>query len=95
MDLFPQVLQAVAVEYGFVLAYMNDGTVRRFDARPLIRAGGVFAPLQDESVFRKTLTVLNDTVAWDISGKRDPADCIDIDPFTIQAMPRIVDPLAG
>ena len=66
---------------------MNDGNIRLVDVRPFIQKGGVFASLEDEAVFRERLTVLNDTVAWDMSGNHDPADCIDIDPFTIQEMP--------
>ena len=28
-------------------------------------------------------TVLNNTLAWDVSGRFDPYTCIDIDPMTI------------
>ena len=38
-------------------------------------------------------TVLNDTVAWDVSGRYDPATCIDLDPFTVYAAERVSDPL--
>lgn len=41
---------------------------------------GVFQQLQDVNVFKDACTVLNDTVAWDISGKYDPSDCLDLDP---------------
>ena len=92
MDMiFPKVLQAIPAKDYTVLAYMNDGTIRKFDAKPLIKKGGVFSPLADVETFAKTLTVLNDTVAWDLSGRRDPADCIDIDPFTIQAQTAVAE----
>jgi len=87
--LVPRVLQAVAVGGYVVDAYMNDGTVRRYDVAPLIEKGGVFTQIADEQVFRSTLTVLNETVAWDISGDRDTYKCIDIDPCTLQAQPRV------
>lgn len=46
-----------------------------------IAGGGVFERLADDSFFEEALTVLNDTVAWDVSGHYDPITCIDIDPF--------------
>jgi|GEM_PF-3560662 len=44
MDFFPKVLQTVPADGYKVFAYMNDGTVRCFDAEPLIEKGGVFDP---------------------------------------------------
>ena len=93
--IFPKVLQAIAGENYTVYAYMNDGCVRLVDVLPLIEKGGVFAPLRDEATFRNALTVLNDTVAWDLTGKRDPADCIDMDPFSIHERPAVKDPLTA
>jgi hypothetical protein len=84
LDLLPEVLQAVAVRPYIVHAYMNDGSTREYDVEPAIKKGGVFAPLQNEELFYGRITVLNGTVAWDISGDRDPTKCIDIDPCTIQ-----------
>ena len=51
--LFPKVLQAVAGEDFTVYLYFNDGSVRLYDAKPLLALGGVFAPLQDETFFQK------------------------------------------
>ncbi len=81
---FPAVVQAVAGEDYIVFAYMANGTIKRYDAKPLISKGGIFEKLRDKEFFSERLTVLNDTVAWDISGDRDPTECIDIDPFTIE-----------
>ncbi len=92
-ELFPAVVQALAGENFTVYAYMRDGTVRLFDVKPLIDKGGVFEPLRDECFFRERLTVLNDTIAWDIIGNLSPADCIDIDPFVIAESPSVSDPL--
>ena len=93
MEKFPKVLQSIAGENFTVYAYMQDGTVRLYDAKPIISKGGVFEPLKDESFFRERLTVMNGTVAWDLSGKLDPCDCIDIDPFTVADCPVVTDPL--
>jgi len=87
MDYFPSVVQAVAADNYKVYVYFIDGAIRCVDMKPTIDKGGVFTPLQDEKVFRNTLTVMNDTVAWDLSGKHDPGDCIDIDPCTIYKSP--------
>lgn len=92
-QIFPKVLQVVAGDNYTVYAYMNDGTVRRVDMNPMIAQGGVFEQLREEEFFVSRLTVLNDTVAWDLTGQRDPAQCIDIDPFTVADMPVTADPL--
>ncbi|HEZ7990476.1 MAG TPA: hypothetical protein RWO66_05895 [Ruminococcus sp.] len=42
---------------------------------------------------RSALTVMNDTVAWDLSGCFDSSECIDIDPFTIAECEVVSDPL--
>lgn len=88
---YPVVLQAVPGEEYTAYAYMNDGTVRLVDVKPLIEKGGVFLPLRDMSLFQSALTVMNETIAWDLSGKRNPSDCIDIDPFSIMEMPIVKD----
>ena len=91
MELFPAVVQAVPGEDFCVFAYCNDGAVRKVDIKPLLAKGGVFAPLSDPVFFRERLTVLNDTVAWDIAGNRDETACVDLDAFEIFATAPIVD----
>jgi len=49
--------------------------------------------LADDSFFKEALTVLNDTVAWDVIGHYDPTTCIDIDPFVAYEAKRVSDPL--
>ena len=89
-----KVLQAVAGEDFTVYLYFNDGSVRLYDAKPLLKLGGVFAPLQDEAFFKSRLTVLNDTAAWDVTGDRDPGSCVDLDPIELyENCPVVVDPL--
>lgn len=61
--------------------------------KPVIEGGGVFERLADDEFFASALTVLNDTVAWDVSGHYDPTTCIDIDPFTAYEAPSVDDPL--
>ncbi|MDO4290497.1 MAG: DUF2442 domain-containing protein [Eggerthellaceae bacterium] len=89
-----RVLQAVPGANFTVYAYFSDGTIHLLDAKPLIEKGGVFSALSDEEFFSSRLTVMNDTVAWDVSGTRDAAQCIDLDPWALyQDTPVVSDPL--
>ena len=94
-EYYPVAVQAVAGPGRTVYAYFSDGQVKCYDMRAAIERGGVFAPLADETFFSGRLTVLNDTVAWDLSGRYDPRDCIDLDPFEVYAAETVSDPLAG
>lgn len=94
MIFMPSVVQAVPGDDFTVYAYCSDGAVRLVDIKPLIALGGVFAPLADRDFFRSRLTILNDTVAWDIAGNRDPAACVDLDANQIfSEAPIVADPL--
>lgn len=94
MDYIPCVVQAVAGDNFTVYAYFSDGTVRLADIKPAISRGGVFSQLADEAVFRNSLTVLNDAVAWDLTGARDETSCIDLDPWKMyEESPVVADPL--
>jgi len=90
---WPHVLQAVPTDDHQVYAYFNDGSVRRFDVKPLIKPGTVFEPLGDLAFFKSKLTVINYTVAWDVGGNRDPGACIDLDPLVLFEQPMVADPL--
>jgi len=92
-EFLPKVLQVVPTDDFKVYAYFNDGSVRLFDAKPLIVPNTVFEPLQDITFFKSKLAVINDTVAWDIGGNRDPRKCIDLDPLVIFEQPAVADPL--
>ena len=91
-SLFPVVLQAVAGDNYTVYAYLLDGTVRKVSVGHLVEQGGVFEKLKDPDFFKNALTVMNDTIAWDLSGCHDPSDCIDIDPFTVAECESVADP---
>lgn len=94
-EYYPEVVQAVPGPDRTVYAYFSDGRITRYDVKPLIERGGVFDRLKDDDFFASALTVLNGTVAWDVSGVYDPTNCIDIDPFTVYAAERVADPLEG
>jgi len=88
---FPESFQAVAGEDYTVYAYVNDGSIRKVDIKPFLDNGGVFEPLKDMETFKETLTVIGNTVAWDLNGDRDEYKCIDIDPFLIFQSPIVSD----
>lgn len=79
---YPEVLQVVAGTDHELFVYFNDGSIHRFDASALL-GGEVFAPLRDPETFRRTLTVINRTVAWDLGGDRSPDRCVDLDPISL------------
>jgi hypothetical protein len=43
------------------------------------KLSGIFESLKDKDLFRNTLTILNNTAAWDLTGKRDESRCLIID----------------
>lgn len=92
--IIPTVVQAIAGPDFTVYAFFSDGSVRLYDAKPLLAKGGVFSQLANAETFESTLTVMNGAAAWDIAGTRDEAACIDIDPVTMYEQSFVVpDPL--
>lgn len=89
---FPQVLQVIPIDDYKIYIYFNDGSIRLFDAKSLIKSGTVFEVLSDINIFKNKITIINDTVAWDLEGKRDPSNCIDLDPFVIFDLPKVKEP---
>ena len=84
MEYLPEIEQVVPTLDYKVYVYMDDNTVRLYDAAPLIQRGGIFKNLQDKTFFMERCTIMNDTLACDLSGWFDPEDCIDICPDTIR-----------
>lgn len=66
-----------------VYVYFADGKIKLYDVGPLIDKGGVFDQISQVDDFIEKCTVLNGTLAWDLSGRFDPSACLDIDPETI------------
>ena len=52
------------------------------------------AAFKEKDIFMDTCTILNDTLAWDISGNRDETSCIDIDPETLYELEAIDEMIA-
>lgn len=87
-DYFPVVVQVIPLDNYHVQVFFDDGKIVEYNAANILQ-GEVFKHLQDIQTFKNTCTVLNDTLAWDLSGNRNPSDCIDIDPFTLYELDSI------
>lgn len=79
MDYTPDIVQVVPHDDYTVTVYFGDGKIVTYDASQKLDQG-VFQHLKDLSFFLENCRIMNDTLAWDLSGKNDPTDCIDIDP---------------
>lgn len=77
-----------------VYVYFDDGKIKLYDMSSLINSGGVFESISQINVFMDQCTVMNGTLAWDLSGEFNESTCIDIDPETIYSKGKDVkDPL--
>ena len=91
--MFHKVVQVVPTEDYKVYVYFEDGKIVCYDAKNLLDMK-VFEPLKDVNIFMNTCTVLNDTLAWDISENRDVTTCLDIDPDVLYQLEHTSDMIA-
>lgn len=84
--MFPKIVQVIPTDDYLVYVYFEDGKIVCYDVTPLLEKE-VFSPLKEKKIFMDTCTILNDTLAWDLSGMRDESACIDIDPDTLYELP--------
>lgn len=91
--MFPEVVQVKPNEDYTVYVYFSDGKIVCYDVKPLLEKN-VFKQLKEKDIFMDTCTILNDTLAWDISGNRDETSCIDIDPETLYELEAIDEMIA-
>ncbi len=93
MDNTPDIVQVVPREDYTVIVYFGDGKIVIYDARLKLEQG-VFQRLKDISFFVNNCKIMNDTLAWDLTGKNDPSECIDIDPDYLYGLENVADPIA-
>lgn len=86
--MFHNIVQVVPTDNYDVYVYFDDGKTVCFDAKPMLDKP-VFNVLKDKRLFIDSCTILNDTLAWDVSGQRDPYSCIDIDPETLYSLDHV------
>lgn len=63
-----------------VRVHFSDGNIFLYNAFNIISR---FPVLQDVDYFIKRCTIINNTLAWDISGDLNDAKCLDIAPENI------------
>ncbi len=81
----PEVVQVVPLDDYIVEVLFHDGKMVYFDVSSLLKKN-VFSPLRDKDFYKKRCTVMNHTLAWDLSGEYDPTKCIDIAPETLYGL---------
>ena len=81
----PDIVQVVPHDDYSVSVFFCDGKIVRYDVRSKLDQG-VFNRLKDMSFFMNRCTILNDTLAWDVTGTRDETKCIDIDPVFLYSL---------
>ena len=91
-EYFPTVVQVIPLDNFHVQVFFDDGKIVDYDATKDLKAE-IFKPLRDIDAFKEACTVMNGTLAWDLSGNRDESSCIDIDPFSISESPLVSDPI--
>ncbi len=86
----PEIVQVYPTEDYKVYVYFEDGKIVCYDVEPLLKKEA-FKPLCDKDFFIDSCTILNDTLAWDIAGNRDPYKCLDIDPDTLYSLENVAE----
>ncbi len=79
----PTLYQVLPTDDFKVYLYYDNGEIKLYDCSFVLDQVGVFVKIKDISKFKELCTIMNKTLAFDISGQRDPYDCIDICPDTI------------
>ena len=68
--MFYDIVQVIPNEDYTVYVYFEDGKIVCYDAKTLLKKK-VFEPLKDINFFMNACTILNGTLAWDVTGTRD------------------------
>ena len=91
--MFPKIVQVAPTKEYTVYVYFEDGKIVCYDVKPLL-GKEVFAALKEIDFFMDACTIMNDTLAWDISGDRDNSTCIDIDPDSLYQLEMVKEGIA-
>lgn len=81
----PEVVQVIPHENYIVEVLFQDGKIVNYDVNHLLEKG-LFNLLKDLKFYKERCTVMNHTLAWDMSGEYDPQNCIDIDPDMLYSL---------
>ena len=84
-EYFPTVVQVIPLDNYHVQVFFDDGKIVDYNATNDLKSDAL-SFLKDPEKFKDDCTVMNGTLAWDVSGNRDATKCIDIDPFTLHEL---------
>lgn len=79
----PRLYQVIPQEDFTVILFYDNGEIKLYDCNWISSETGVFDKIKNIEIFQRLCTVMNGTLAWDVSEKRDPYNCIDICPDTV------------
>ncbi|MCL2079777.1 MAG: DUF2442 domain-containing protein [Oscillospiraceae bacterium] len=79
----PKLFQVLPTDDFKVYLYYDNGEIKQYDCAWVLRENGVFSEIHDIATFMDVCTIMNGTLAFDISRIRDPYSCIDICPDTV------------
>ncbi|MQY76880.1 MAG: DUF2442 domain-containing protein [Spirochaeta sp.] len=79
----PKLFQVFPTSDYSVYLFYDNGEIRLYDCSWILNKSGVFTKLHDIENFKELCTIMNGTLAWDISECRDFYNCIDICPDTV------------
>ena len=93
MNMFPKVVQVIPYRGYKVDVYFEDGKIVCYDASHLLEKK-VFERLKDIDFFMNACTILNDSLAWDVTGTRDESKCLDLDPDMLYELENVKEKIA-
>ena len=79
----PRLFQVYPIDDFKVYLYYDNGEIKLYDCAWILKETGIFTEIHDIAVFKDICTIMNGTLAFDISRTRDPYACIDICPDTV------------
>lgn len=91
--MFHDVVQVIPYDDYTVYVYFEDGKIVCYNAKELLNKK-VFEPLKDINFFKNACTILNGTLAWDMTGDRDCTKCLDIDPDVLYELENVKEKIA-
>jgi len=90
VEYWPDVLQVIPTKDYQVCIYFDDGTIRLFDAKEIMKRGE-FRKLLENNLFMEACTVINHTLAWTLDGSYSEHTCLDLDPMHLYETCPVVD----
>ncbi len=79
----PGLFQVLPTDDYKVHLYYDNGEIRVYDCSFILQEKGIFEKIKDIHNFKRLCTIMNKTLAFDISEVQDPTNCIDICPDTL------------